>query len=108
MLSELADAQAPTTTWQNNVGGSSLDVFEQRRQQLMAKMDGGIAIFKSEKVANRNNDMDYEYRQDSDFYYLTGFEEDSSAFLLIPGAKQEFIMFVQQRNPAMEIWTGKG
>jgi Xaa-Pro aminopeptidase len=107
MLSELADAQAPATIWQNNVGGSSLDIFGQRRQQLMAKMDGGVAIFKSAMVANRNNDVDYEYRQDSDFYYLTGFKEPNSAFLLIPGAEQEFIMFVQQLNPAMEIYIGK-
>ena len=107
MLLELADAQALATAWQNTVGGSSWDVFEQRRQQLMDKMEGGVAIFKSAKVANRNYDNDYEYRQDSDFYYLTGFEEPESAFLLIPGAEQEFIMFVQPRNPAIEKWLGK-
>ncbi len=85
----------------------SKEVFAQRRQQLMDKMEGGVAIFKSATVANRNNDVDYEYRQDSDFYYLTGFEEPESAFLLIPGAEQEFVMFVRQRNPAMEKWAGK-
>lgn len=73
----------------------------------MDKMEGGIAIFKSAKVSNRNYDVDYEYRQNSDFYYLTGFEEPESAILLIPDAEQEFIMFVRQRNPAMEAWTGK-
>ncbi len=73
----------------------------------MDKMEGGIAIFKSAKVSNRNYDVDYEYRQNSDFYYLTGFEEPESAILLIPDAEQEFIMFVRQRNPAMEVWTGK-
>ncbi len=81
--------------------------FAQRRLQFMEKMNSGVAIFTSAKVANRSNDVDYQYRQDSDFYYLTGFEEPESAFLLMPGAKDEFIMFVRQRNPAAETWTGK-
>lgn len=83
------------------------DAFAQRRQRLMDKMDGGIAIFRSAKVANRNNDVDYEYRQDSDFYYLTGFEEPESAFLLIPDADKKFVMFVRPGNRMRETWTGK-
>lgn len=81
--------------------------FAKRRQLFMEKMDGGVAVFTSAKVANRSNDVDYEYRQNSDFHYLTGFDEPESAFLLMPGASQEFILFVRPRNPAAESWTGK-
>jgi Xaa-Pro aminopeptidase len=81
--------------------------FARRRSLLMQKMDGGIAIFKSAEVVNRNYDIDYKFRQESDFYYLTGFDEPGSAFLLIPGADKEFIMFVRPGNTYMEIWTGK-
>lgn len=83
------------------------EIFAQRRHELMDKMVNGIAIFRSARIANRNSDVDYEYRQDSDFYYLAGFEEPEAAFLLIPDADKKFIMFVRPRNPIMETWTGK-
>ena len=83
-------------------GSFDKSIYEERRQRLMEKMEGGIAIFKSAEEYVRNNDVEFPYRQDSDFYYLTGFEEKESAFLLIPGAEQEFIMFVRKRNPMME------
>jgi len=81
--------------------------FANRRKLLMQKMNGGTAIFKSAEVVNRNYDVDYEFRQESDFYYLTGFDEPESAVLLIPGADKEFIMFVRPRNTLEEMWTGK-
>jgi Xaa-Pro aminopeptidase len=81
--------------------------YAQRRQRLMKEMDGGIAIFKSSKVKNRSNDTSFEYRQDSDFYYLTGFDEPSAVFLLMPGQEKKFVMFVQPRNPNTLIWTGE-
>jgi Xaa-Pro aminopeptidase len=81
--------------------------FANRRKLLMQEMNGGIAIFESAEVAIRNYDTDYEFRQESDFYYLSGFDEPESAFLLIPGADKEFIMFVTPRNTVEEMWTGK-
>ena len=81
--------------------------FANRRKQLMQKMDAGIAIFRSAEIVNRNYDVDYEFRQESDFYYLTGFDEPESAFLLIPGAEKKFIMFVRPGNTLLEMWTGK-
>ena len=85
----------------------STEIFAQRRKELMEKMGNGIAIFKSPNVSNRNSDISYPYRQDSDFYYLTGFEEPESAFLLVPQADKKFIMFVRNRNPRLEMWTGR-
>jgi Xaa-Pro aminopeptidase len=82
------------------------DIFAKRRQQFMEKMDNGVAIFISPEVSNRNSDIDYKFRQNSDFYYLTGFTEPESAFILSPGSDHEFIMFVKTNNPITKMWTG--
>ena len=49
--------------------------YESRRQQLMAKIGNGTAIFRSAPMAVMHNDVEYTFRQDSDFFYLTGFNE---------------------------------
>lgn len=92
---------------QSNAQLANKNEFARRRQKFMEKMDGGIAVFKSNEFVARNNDVGYEFRQESDFYYLTGFDKPKSAFLLIPGSKKEFIMFVQEKNPFKEMWSGK-
>jgi Xaa-Pro aminopeptidase len=49
--------------------------FQHRRQQVMEKIGNGTAIFRSAPMAVMHNDVEYTYRQDSDFFYLTGFNE---------------------------------
>ncbi len=67
-----------------------------------------IAILPAAPVRHRNNDVEYAYRQDSDFYYLTGFGEPEAVAVLIPGREQaEYILFVRDRDPARETWDGK-
>jgi Xaa-Pro aminopeptidase len=86
----------------------SNEEFTKRRQQFISQIDkGSIAVFTARKPVIRNSDEEYVFRQESDFYYLSGWEETESAFLLIPGAEKEFIMFVQPKNPWGEMWTGK-
>ena len=82
--------------------------FARRRTQLMRLMGGdAIAILPAAPVRQRNNDVDYNYRQDSDFYYLTGFSEPEAVAVLIPGrAAGEYVLFVRDRNPEREIWDG--
>ncbi len=83
-------------------------LFKKHRDEFMRKIQHGAALFLSAPVAKRNNDVEHEYRQDSDFYYLTGFEEPESACLLLPKAKKEkFILFVRPNNPQEELWVGK-
>jgi Xaa-Pro aminopeptidase len=66
-----------------------------------------IAIVPAAGVKQRNNDVEYHYRQDSDFQYLTGFDEPESVAVLLPGRPQgEFVMFVRDRDPARETWDG--
>ena len=81
--------------------------FEKRRQALMDKMEGGIAILSSPKRSVRNSDIFYPYRQDSNFYYLTGLEKPETVVMLIPDAKKKFIVFIKSRNPMFEIWAGE-
>jgi Xaa-Pro aminopeptidase len=83
-------------------------VFANRRRDLMTQMGGGIAILPTAPVRTRNRDVDYPYRADSDFYYLTHFPEPEACAVLIPGRAQgEFILFCRDRHPEKEIWEGK-
>lgn len=67
-----------------------------------------IAILPAAPVRHRNNDVEYAYRQDSDFYYLTGFDEPESVAVLVPGrGHAEYILFVRERDPARETWDGR-
>jgi Xaa-Pro aminopeptidase len=67
-----------------------------------------IAIIAAAPVRLRNNDVEYAYRQDSDFFYVTGFAEPESVAVLIPGREQgEYLLFVRDRDPARETWDGK-
>ena len=83
--------------------------FVRRRSTLMRLMGrDAIAIVPSAPVRTRNNDVDYPYRQDSDFHYLTGFGEPESVAVLVPGREQaEYILFVRERDPTREIWDGR-
>lgn len=90
------------------MGSISKKEFERRRKSLMGQMEpDSIAIIPSATLHIRNRDVEYPFRQDSDFYYLTGFEEPDSVLVLIPNREHgEFIMFCQERLPDLELWTG--
>ena len=83
--------------------------FIKRRKDLMAHMEpDSIAILASARTALRNGDADYAYRQNSDFYYLTGFAEAEAVLVLIPGReKGECLLFCQEKDPMKELWNGK-
>jgi len=68
----------------------------------------GIAILPTSLEKLRNGDVHYHYRPDSDFHYLTGFDEPEAVAVLVPGrAQAEYVLFVRDRDPAREIWDGK-
>lgn len=83
--------------------------FARRRKQLMRMVgQGGIAILPSAPVRTRSRDVEYRFRQDSDFYYLTGFAEPDAVVVLAPGRDNgEFLIFCRERNPDKELWDGK-
>jgi Xaa-Pro aminopeptidase len=82
--------------------------FARRRKNLMQMMgEGGIAILPAAPVRTRSRDVEYRYRQDSDFYYLTGFGEPSAVAVLAPGRDSgEYLMFCRERDPERERWDG--
>ncbi len=84
------------------------EIFRQRRARFMAEIGAAAAILPSAPVAVRSNDVEFGYRQDSDFYYLTGFAEPQSLALFAPGHKDgEFVLFVRPRDRERETWTGR-
>jgi Xaa-Pro aminopeptidase len=83
-------------------------IFKERRARFMAEIGAAVAILPSAPVAVRSNDVEFVYRQDNDFYYLTGFAEPESVALFAPGHKDgEFVMFVRPRDRERETWTGR-
>jgi Xaa-Pro aminopeptidase len=85
------------------------DEFARRRRQLMRLMGrDSIAVLPAAPVRHRNSDVEYPYRQDSDFHYLTGFGEPEAVAVLVPGREQaEYILFVRERDAARETWDGR-
>lgn len=83
--------------------------FQRRRRHLMDLMgEQSVAILPAAPVRYRNRDVEYPYRQDSDFYYLTGFPEPEAVMVLVPGrAHGEYILFCREKDEKMEIWHGK-
>lgn len=83
-------------------------LFSARREKIFQQMpDNSIALLASASVQYRNSDTEYPYRQDSHFYYLTGFDESQAlAILAKKQGKNLFILFCQDRDPQAEQWTG--
>ncbi len=83
-----------------------ISFFKERRDQLAQLIPNSAMILVSHPKQIRNNDVHHDYRQDSNFYYLTGFEEPESVFVFIPGAKEESILFVREKDIERETWDG--
>ncbi len=81
--------------------------YAARREQFMAKIGTGTAIFRSAPKAVMHNDVEYAFRQDSDFFYLTGFNEVNAVAVLAPHHQEHrFILFVQPKDWEKEVWSG--
>ncbi|MGD8572594.1 MAG: aminopeptidase P N-terminal domain-containing protein, partial [Gammaproteobacteria bacterium] len=82
--------------------------FTRRRKRLMQLMGkDSIAILPAAPAVIRNRDVEFRYRPDSDFYYLTGFEEPEAVIVLVPKRKHgEYIIFCRESDPQMETWVG--
>ncbi len=73
----------------------------------MAQLPGGVAVLPAAPVAIRNNDVEHEYRQDSDFHYLTGFDEPESVLVMASEhPEHKTVLFVRPRDPEREVWDG--
>ncbi|OOF81141.1 Xaa-Pro aminopeptidase [Rodentibacter caecimuris] len=83
--------------------------FIERRKRVLANMQPNSALLLfSEIEKRRNNDCTFPFRQDSYFWYLTGFNEPNAALLLVKTAQSEkAIIFLRPRDPLLEIWNGR-
>lgn len=84
-----------------------MSAYASRRDELLKRLGQGVAVLPSAPVAIRNNDVEHEYRQDSDLYYLTGFDEPESVLVLsTEHPEHRFVLFVRPRDPEREVWDG--
>lgn len=82
--------------------------FVGRRRYLLDQIgNDGVGIVFSAAESLRNGTIQYPYRQNSDFYYLTGFREPESVAVFIPGRKDgEYVLFTRDYDPIQEVWVG--
>lgn len=84
---------------------SDLSIYKARRAEVAKRMeDNSILILSSSKLVSRNNDTTFPFRQDSNFFYLTGFQEPDS--VLIVHSDGRSILFCREKNPDLEKWDG--
>jgi len=81
-------------------------IYSQRRARLLNQMQHGIAIIPTAPEVARNADTHYDYRHDSNFYYLSGFTEPEAVVVLIAGDEPKSILFCREKNLEREIWDG--
>ena len=108
----LSTAHLEAQSWFED--GLSLQFHRERRETFRQLMpDNSIAILFNSPVKMRSNDTEFDYRPDSDFYYLTGFREPNAALILFKspqdfnGVLTDEIIYVQPKEPAIEQWVGE-
>lgn len=83
-----------------------MNIFSERRRKVGQEISGSALIVASHPELIRNHDVHFPYRQDSNLFYLTGWEEPESILLFRPGLIPESVMFVRRRDPERETWDG--
>lgn len=82
--------------------------FVERRTQYMEQLGDAIAIVSAGRLQTRNDDVDHDFRQDSNFFFLTGFSEPGAIAVFDPAHETEqYTLFVRKRDPDMEAWNGR-
>jgi Xaa-Pro aminopeptidase len=84
------------------------ETFGKRREKLTKCITNGIAIIPSGSLKQRSNDTEYSFRQNSNFYYLSGFKEPNSVLVIINknGEQSKTRLYLSKKDPQMELWTG--
>ncbi|MBX7191770.1 MAG: aminopeptidase P N-terminal domain-containing protein [Sandaracinaceae bacterium] len=102
------DATRTTTTPSPLAPSAALRAeLRRRREAFLASIPGDVAVITAAPVFVRNNDVEHPYRQDSDFFYLTGFDEpEAVAVLSRVHDEHRYVLFVRTRDPDRETWDG--
>ena len=82
--------------------------YARRRKQFLRMVGvGNIAVIASASVCQRNADVEFAFRQNSDFYYLSGFDEPEAVIVFVPGRKQgEYVLFCREYDETTALWVG--
>jgi Xaa-Pro aminopeptidase len=84
------------------------EIFAARRKAFLEKLPrGALAVVMAAPHQKRSADSHYRYRTNSFFYYLTGVREEEAAALFMPGTDKPYKLFLQPKNPELEMWEGK-
>jgi len=82
-------------------------IYAERREKVLRAIGpAGVMVLPAAPLMIRNGDVEHEYRQDSDVYYLTGFDEPESVVVLGGAGDHAFTLFVRPRDPEREVWDG--
>ena len=81
--------------------------YHRRREKLFETIGDGVAILPAYDYKIMSNDVHYEFRQQSDFLYFTGFEEPNSVALFEGGNEKKYSLFVPKKDKNFEIWNGR-
>ena len=83
-------------------------IHASRRQRFLDQLGAAAAVIPAAPLTTHLADCEWPFRQDSDFFYLTGFDEPDAVALLLPHRPEgeRFVLFVQPKDPAAEVWTG--
>lgn len=86
------------------------ELLKQRRARLLESLGDGIAIVRSaeHRITERDHPQESDYREKNDFFYLVGLEAPDASLILIahPGGRDSVVLYLPERNPAAEAWTG--
>ena len=84
------------------------ELYGRRRERFMAQLGSAAAVIPAAPLATHHADCEWPFRQNSDFFYLTGFDEPDAVALLLPHRPEgeRFVLFVHPKDPAAEVWTG--
>ncbi len=85
------------------------ETFARRRAELVNQIGANdIVIVATSPVKSRNGDVEYQFRPDSDFYYLSGFVEPEAVLVISPGRSQgEYVLFCREKDHTREMWDGR-
>ena len=84
------------------------EVYAERRARFLERLGGVAAVIPAAPLAVHHADCEWPFRQHSDFWYLTGFDEPDAVALFLPHRPpgEQFVLFVQPKEPSVEVWTG--
>jgi len=84
----------------------NMKIFADRRDRLKPRLNNSVLILAAPAETIRNGSVHNPFRQDSNLYYLTGWEEPGSIFVYRPGQSPETILFARKKDPERETWDG--